>query len=266
MNETKDRTEKESPSRDEEIIVRARQVIKNFGHHTVLKGIDLDVHAGEVVLILGPSGSGKSTFIRTINALETIDGGDLRVCGERIGFSAQGKPLNMKALAAQRRLTGMVFQQFHLFPHMTACDNVSAGPLHVSGTRPEAAREQSMALLEKVGMAEHAAKYPGQLSGGQQQRVAIARALAMNPKVLLFDEPTSALDPEMVKEVLDVLVALRNTGMTMIVVSHEMAFARAAADRVVFIDDGQIVEIAKPDDFFDNPRTERAKAFLGQLV
>jgi ABC-type polar amino acid transport system ATPase subunit len=252
--------------RHEQAIVSARNVTKAFGQHKVLQGVDFDVYPGEVVLVLGPSGSGKSTFLRTINALESIDGGVLTVCGERIGFSAQEKRLSQKALAAQRQLTGMVFQQFHLFPHMTATENVCAGPLHVTRTDAGQARELSLKLLDQVGMLDHADKYPGQLSGGQQQRVAIARALAMRPKVMLFDEPTSALDPEMVKEVLDVLMDLRRTGMTMSVVSHEMGFAKAAADRVAFIDDGRIVETATPAEFFNNPKTERAQAFLGKLL
>jgi ABC-type polar amino acid transport system ATPase subunit len=250
----------------EQPIVRAQNVTKSFGHHQVLQDVDFEVFPGEVVLVLGPSGSGKSTFLRTINALETIDGGVLTVCGERIGFSAKNKPLSQKALAAQRQLTGMVFQQFHLFPHMTAAENVSSGPLHVTGTDAKQAKELALTLLEQVGMLDHADKYPGQLSGGQQQRVAIARALAMKPKVMLFDEPTSALDPEMVKEVLDVLMDLRRTGMTMMVVSHEMGFAKAAADRVAFIDEGRIVETATPAEFFNNPKTERAQAFLGKLL
>ena len=252
--------------RHEQPIVSAQNVTKSFGQHQVLQGVDFEVFPGEVVLVLGPSGSGKSTFLRTINALEPIDGGVLTVCGERIGFSAQNKPLSQKALAAQRQLTGMVFQQFHLFPHMTAAENVCSGPLHVTRTGPQQARELALKLLEQVGMLDHADKYPGQLSGGQQQRVAIARALAMKPKVMLFDEPTSALDPEMVKEVLDVLMDLRRTGMTMMVVSHEMGFAKAAADRVAFIDEGRIVETATPTEFFNNPKTERAQAFLGKLL
>lgn len=252
--------------RREEAIVSARNVTKSFGPNQVLHGIDFEVFPGEVVLLLGPSGSGKSTFLRTINALESIDGGVLTVGGERIGFSAKNKPLSQKALAAQRQLTGMVFQQFHLFPHMTALENVCSGPLHVTGIDTQQARELALELLEQVGMLDHAGKYPGQLSGGQQQRVAIARALAMKPKVMLFDEPTSALDPEMVKEVLEVLTDLRRTGMTMMVVSHEMGFAKAAADRVAFIDEGRIVESATPTEFFNNPKTPRAQAFLRKLL
>lgn len=265
MNTSAKDTTRPAGSGDEPI-VRAQNLTKSFGQNRVLQGIDFEVFPGEAVLILGPSGSGKSTFLRTVNALESIDDGLLMVCGQRIGFSAKNKPLSQKGLAAQRQLTGMVFQQFHLFPHMTAAENVCSGPLHVTGTDAKDARRSALGLLERVGMAGHADKYPGQLSGGQQQRVAIARALAMKPEVMLFDEPTSALDPEMVKEVLEVLMDLRETGMTMMVVSHEMGFAKAAADRVAFIDEGRIIETAPPNEFFNNPRTERAQAFLEKLL
>jgi ABC-type polar amino acid transport system ATPase subunit len=219
-----------------------------------------------VISILGPSGSGKSTLLRTINMLETIDGGDIMVSGHLMGKGPDSRPLSSGRLARQRRLTGMVFQQFNLFPHMTALENVASGPRRVLGTEKAAAEEQARTLLARVGLGDKEGNYPSQLSGGQQQRVAIARALAMKPDVMLFDEPTSALDPEMVKEVLQVIVDLRQTGMTMLVVSHEMTFARAAADRVVFMDEGQIMEISEPAEFFESPKTDRARQFLGQLL
>jgi polar amino acid transport system ATP-binding protein len=248
-----------------ETVVEARQVRKAYGGVEVLKGIDLTVRQGEVVLVLGPSGGGKSTFLRTLNHLETPDSGTVSICGERIGYGERGA-LRESRIAVQRRRTGMVFQQFNLFPNMTALDNVAAGPVHVNGVPKAKARAAARDLLTMVGLADKTGSYPAQLSGGQQQRVAIARALAMRPELLLFDEPTSALDPEMVGEVLDVMVRLREEGMTMIVVSHEMGFARAAADRVVFISDGLVVEDKAPDLFFSAPEHERTRQFLDRIL
>jgi polar amino acid transport system ATP-binding protein len=250
-------------------VVEALGVHKSFGPTHVLKGIDLTVRQGEVVLVLGPSGGGKSTFLRTLNHLEGIDAGTVRICGEPIGYEERAgrrSPLRERRVAVQRRRTGMVFQQFNLFPNMTALDNVAAGPVHVHRTARQAARAEARELLAMVGLADKADNYPSQLSGGQQQRVAIARALAMRPELLLFDEPTSALDPEMVREVLDVMVRLREEGMTMVVVSHEMGFARAAADRVVLISDGVVVEDKSPDVFFTAPEHERTRQFLGRIL
>ncbi|MDN4614003.1 amino acid ABC transporter ATP-binding protein [Leifsonia sp. F6_8S_P_1B] len=240
-------------------MVSLRSVDKHFGDLHVLKNIDLDVAAQEVVVVVGPSGSGKSTLCRSINRLETIDGGEIRVDGELL-------PEEGAALARLRAEVGMVFQSFNLFAHRTILDNVTLAPLKVRGTRKAEAEKTAMELLDRVGIADKAHSHPAQLSGGQQQRAAIARALAMQPKVMLFDEPTSALDPEMVGEVLDVMTSLAKEGMTMIVVTHEMGFARRAADRVVFMDRGQIVEEATPAEFFDSPRTERAKSFLASVL
>ncbi|MET7573208.1 amino acid ABC transporter ATP-binding protein [Streptomyces sp. NPDC005492] len=251
------------------VVVEAVGVHKSFGDVHVLKGIDLTVLQGEVVLVLGPSGGGKSTFLRTLNHLESIDSGSVRICGEPIGYEEQaGRRTTLREgrIAVQRRRTGMVFQQFNLFPNMTALDNVAAGPVNVHRTGRAQARDDARGLLELVGLADKAGNYPSQLSGGQQQRVAIARALAMRPQLLLFDEPTSALDPEMVREVLDVMVRLREEGMTMIVVSHEMGFARAAADRVVLISDGVVVEDKAPDLFFSHPEHERTRQFLDRIL
>ncbi|TSD44717.1 amino acid ABC transporter ATP-binding protein [Rhodococcus sp. KBS0724] len=250
-------------------VVRVENMIKSFNDVRVLDGIDFSVSTGEVVLLLGPSGSGKSTLLRTLNCLEVIDSGIVEVCGESMGYvDSNGKRrLRTEAqIAKQRHNTGMVFQNFNLFPMMTAMENVAAGPRHVQGVAKDEARAQALELLDLVGLSDKADNYPSQLSGGQQQRVAIARALAMKPSVMLFDEPTSALDPEMVKEVLDVMVRLRDEGMTMVVVTHEMAFARAAADRIVFMSDGKIVEDAAPDQFFDNPQNPRTRQFLGQIL
>lgn len=250
------------------MMVEVRNMTKAFNDLVVLDGIDFCVAKGEVVLLLGPSGSGKSTLLRTLNCLETIESGTVRVCGEMIGFTDDGRrrPLSEAQIAKQRHHTGMVFQSFNLFPMMSALDNVASGPRHVLGTPKEAARRQARELLELVGLGNKGENYPSQLSGGQQQRVAIARALAMKPKVMLFDEPTSALDPEMVKEVLEVMVRLRDEGMTMVVVSHEMGFAKAAADRIVFMSEGKIVEDADPDQFFDNPQSPRTRQFLRQVL
>ncbi|RRQ28579.1 amino acid ABC transporter ATP-binding protein [Rhodococcus sp. Eu-32] len=249
-------------------MIDVRGMTKAYNDLIVLDGTDFSVRRGEVVLLLGPSGSGKSTLLRTLNCLETIDSGTVRVCGEVMGFSddATRRPLSESRLAKQRHHTGMVFQSFNLFPMMTAVENVAAGPRHVLGTSKEQARSEAMALLDMVGLGDKGDNYPSQLSGGQQQRVAIARALAMKPKVMLFDEPTSALDPEMVNEVLDVMIRLRDEGMTMVVVSHEMGFARAAADRVVFMSDGKIVEDAPPNEFFTNPKNPRTQQFLSRIL
>ena len=240
-------------------IVRLHQVSKSFGDFQALRGIDLDVAPREVVVIVGPSGSGKSTLCRTINGLERIDGGAIEIDGEPL-------PLEGRALARVRADVGMVFQSFNLFSHLSVLDNVAMAPTLVRRTSKSAARQTAMELLERVGLADKAQRRPAQLSGGQQQRVAIARALAMRPKVMLFDEPTSALDPEMINEVLEVMADLARDGMTMVVVTHEMGFARRAADRVVFMDHGEIVEIAPPDEFFVNPRSERARAFLDSVM
>jgi len=242
-----------------EPLVVMESVNKHFGPLHVLQDINLTVHRGEVVVVIGPSGSGKSTLCRTINRLEPIDSGSITLDGE-------GLPEEGRALARLRAEVGMVFQSFNLFAHKTILENVTLGPIKVKKMRAAEAKDLAMELLDRVGVANQADKLPAQLSGGQQQRVAIARALAMRPKVILFDEPTSALDPEMVNEVLEVMVSLAKEGMTMVVVTHEMGFARRAADRVVFMSDGQIVEDAEPDVFFDNPQSARAKDFLGKIL
>ena len=234
-------------------------VDKYFGDHHALQKINLTVHSGEVVVVLGPSGSGKSTLCRAINRLETIQGGTITVDGKEL-------PEEGKALASLRADVGMVFQSFNLFAHKTVLQNVTLGPMKVRKQSSAEAKKRGMELLTRVGVESQADKYPAQLSGGQQQRVAIARALAMDPKVILFDEPTSALDPEMVNEVLDVMVSLARQGMTMIVVTHEMGFARKAANRVVFMDEGQIVEEADPNTFFTNAKSARAKDFLSKIL
>ncbi|WP_311132306.1 amino acid ABC transporter ATP-binding protein [Nonomuraea gerenzanensis] len=250
-------------------MVRARAVRKHFGHLEVLKGIDLDVRPQEVVVVLGPSGSGKSTFLRCVNHLETIDGGSIHVDGELIGFEASGgkvRHLRKSRITRQRREIGMVFQQFNLFPHMTVLQNVIEAPIGVRGEPREQARERGHALLRRVGLEDKAGSYPRQLSGGQQQRVAIARALAMRPKLMLFDEPTSALDPELVGEVLATMKGLAEDGLTMIVVTHEIGFAREVADRVVFMDGGVVVESGTPADVLDNPSSPRTRAFLSRVL
>jgi glutamate transport system ATP-binding protein len=239
-------------------MVSLRGVNKHFGELHVLKDIELDVQRGEVVVILGPSGSGKSTLCRTINRLETIDGGTISLDG--VALPAEGK-----GLAKLRSEVGMVFQSFNLFAHKTIIDNVTLAPIKVRRVPKDRARKEGMALLDRVGIANQADKYPAQLSGGQQQRAAIARSLAMQPKVMLFDEPTSALDPEMINEVLNVMIGLASEGMTMVVVTHEMGFAKRAANRVVFMADGSIVESAEPQTFFDKPQTDRAKDFLAHI-
>ncbi|MEU5935319.1 MULTISPECIES: amino acid ABC transporter ATP-binding protein [Micromonospora] len=251
------------------VMVRAEQVHKSFGSVEVLKGIDLEVRSGEVCCLLGPSGSGKSTFLRCINHLEKINAGRIRVDGDLIGYRERGGKLHEmreKEIAAQRRAIGMVFQRFNLFPHMTALQNVAEAPVLVGRERKAAARERAAALLERVGLGDKLGNYPGQLSGGQQQRVAIARALAMQPKLMLFDEPTSALDPELVGEVLDVMKDLARDGMTMIVVTHEIGFAREVGDSLVFMDDGVVVESGAPREVIANPRHDRTKAFLAKVL
>ncbi|MGK7941692.1 MAG: amino acid ABC transporter ATP-binding protein [Crocosphaera sp.] len=225
----------------------------------VLQGVSLTVNQGEVVVIMGPSGSGKSTFIRTFNALEPYQKGSIMIDGIKLSH-------DLKNIEAIRREVGMVFQQFNLFPHLTVLNNVTLAPIWVRRWKKEQAEAKAMQLLEKVGILEQANKYPGQLSGGQQQRVAIARALAMEPKIMLFDEPTSALDPEMIKEVLDTMRSLADGGMTMVCVTHEVGFAREVADRVVFMDGGKIVEVATPENFFNDPQEERSQTFLSQIL
>src|SRR6478609_6415954 len=242
-----------------EPLVVLKGVNKHFGDLHVLQDIDLTVGAGEVVVVIGPSGSGKSTLCRAINRLETIESGTITIDGKQL-------PEEGKELAQLRADVGMVFQSFNLFAHKTIVENVTLAPMKVRKLSKDKARENAMSLLERVGVANQADKYPAQLSGGQQQRVAIARSLAMNPKVMLFDEPTSALDPEMINEVLNVMTSLAKEGMTMVVVTHEMGFARGAANRVVFMDGGAIVESAEPAEFFGNPKTDRAKDFLSKIL
>ena len=252
-----------------ELMVKAHGVRKHFGPLQVLKGINLDVAPREVVCLIGPSGSGKSTFLRCINHLEKIDGGRLYVDGELVGYKEQNDKvysLRENEIAGKRSEIGMVFQRFNLFPHMTALGNVIEGPIRVKGERKRDATKEGRVILERVGLADKIDEYPARLSGGQQQRVAIARALAMEPKLMLFDEVTSALDPELVKEVLDVMRILAREGMTMIVVTHEMVFARDVGDRVVFMDDGMIVEEGPAKDVIENPREERTKRFLGLVL
>jgi polar amino acid transport system ATP-binding protein len=250
-------------------MVKAEGVHKRFGRLEVLNGISLEVKAGEVMCLLGPSGSGKSTFLRCINHLEKINSGRLSVDGELVGYRETGGKLHElrdSEVCGKRAQIGMVFQHFNLFPHMTALDNVVEAPVKVLKLRRAEARERARELLAQVGLAEKADSYPAQLSGGQQQRVAIARALAMRPKLMLFDEPTSALDPELVGDVLDVMRQLASQGMTMIVVTHEMGFARGVADTVVFMDAGVVVESGKPDDVISNPQHERTRTFLSKVL
>ena len=243
----------------EEPIIYCRDVHKWFGDFHALRGIDMDVYLGEVIVIFGPSGSGKSTFIRTINRLEEHQQGKIIVDGIELSHDVR----NIERI---RMETGMVFQQFNLFPHLTVMQNITLAPIWVRNWPKDQAEEKAKELLELVGIPEQAEKFPGNLSGGQQQRVAIARALAMEPKIMLFDEPTSALDPEMIKEVLDSMIDLAKSGMTMIVVTHEMGFAREVADRMYFFDEGKIVETGTPDDIYKNPQEDRTKLFLSQIL
>jgi polar amino acid transport system ATP-binding protein len=254
--------------KDSSHLVRAVNVTKSFGSHEVLKGIDMDVDTGQVVCLLGPSGSGKTTFLRLINQMETLTGGRIWVGGELIGIEDRNGKLHIRKdsdIARQRSRIGMVFQRFNLFPHMTAVGNVMEAPVKVKGLDRETAKREALQLLDLVGLADRANFYPSQLSGGQQQRVAIARALAMKPELMLFDEPTSALDPELVGEVLGVMRNLAREGTTMIVVTHEMGFAREVADRVVFMDQGVVVEDGRPSEVLLNPKEERTKAFLSRV-
>ncbi|MBF6330011.1 amino acid ABC transporter ATP-binding protein [Nocardia transvalensis] len=250
-------------------MIRADQVCKNFGALQVLKGISLEVARGEVMCLVGPSGSGKSTFLRCINHLEQVNAGRLYVDGELIGYRERGGKLyelSPKQAAAQRRDIGMVFQHFNLFPHRTAIENVIEAPTQVKRVRKQDALARAKELLDRVGLADKAEAYPAQLSGGQQQRVAIARALAMEPKLMLFDEPTSALDPELVGEVLGVMRELASSGMTMVVVTHEMGFAREVADQLVFMDGGVVVEAGNPRELLANPQHDRTKTFLSRIL
>ncbi len=240
-------------------IIQCKDVHKWFGEFHALRGVDMEVMPGEVIVIFGPSGSGKSTFIRTINRLEEHQRGTIIVDGIELSHDVR----NIEKI---REETGMVFQQFNLFPHLTVLQNISLAPIWVRKWPKDKAEKKAMELLERVGIPEQADKFPGQLSGGQQQRVAIARALAMEPKIMLFDEPTSALDPEMIKEVLDVMINLAKSGMTMLVVTHEMGFARAVADRLYFFDDGVVVESGAPKELFENPKEDRTKLFLSQIL
>ncbi len=240
-------------------IIAARDVHKWYGNFHALKGVNMEVSKGEVIVIFGPSGSGKSTFIRTINRLEEHQRGEIVVDGIELTH-------DVRNIETVRTETGMVFQQFNLFPHLTVMQNITLAPIQVRNWSKGQAEETALQLLTRVGIPEQANKFPGQLSGGQQQRVAIARALAMQPKIMLFDEPTSALDPEMIKEVLDVMVELAKSGMTMLVVTHEMGFARAVANRMFFFDQGQIVESGSPEEIFNAPKEERTKLFLSQIL
>jgi general L-amino acid transport system ATP-binding protein len=239
---------------------------KFYGTHQVLKNIDLSVARGEVVVVIGASGSGKSTLIRCINGLEMFQQGSLLVDGHHMPVEIDRRLGGESELSAIRKGVGMVFQQFNLFPHKTVTENITIAPMRVRRKSKEEADATALRLLDRVGLKEHAHKYPGQLSGGQQQRVAIARSLAMEPHLMLFDEPTSALDPEMIGEVLDVMRELAADGMTMMIVTHEMGFAREVADRIVYIDQGMILEVGKPDEFFDNPKNDRARSFLARVL
>ena len=252
-----------------DVILSVRQIQKSYADNHVLRGVSIDVHQGEVICILGPSGSGKSTFLRTLNHLEKIDKGCVYLDGELIGYHAShGRlvELSNRQLSAQRARMGMVFQSFNLFPHLTAVENVMEGPLRVKRERKADVQARACSLLDRVGLASKYESYPRQLSGGQQQRVAIARALAMQPRVMLFDEPTSALDPELVGEVLEVMRGLAADGMTMLVVTHEIGFAREVADRVIFMDGGVIVEEGPPADIITNPKNPRTQAFLASVL
>jgi polar amino acid transport system ATP-binding protein len=250
-------------------MIEIRDVHKSFGQHEVLKGVSLRVGAGEVAVVLGPSGSGKSTLLRSVNHLEKVDRGQIRVDGELIGYRRRGDKLyelKERDVLKQRSAIGFVFQNFNLFPHLTVVDNIAEAPVATGRLTRDLARAKALELLDRVGLAEKASSYPRQLSGGQQQRVAIARALALDPKVVLFDEPTSALDPELVGEVLDVMKDLARSGTTMIVVTHEIGFAREVADTVVFMDDGVVLEQGPPADVLDRPSHERTRSFLSKVL
>jgi len=248
--------------RDENnVIIKTEGVKVNFGDFWALKGVDIEVMQGEIIVILGPSGSGKSTFIRTLNRLQPHSGGEIIIDGITID-----EDTTVSDLKNIRSEIGFVFQQFNLFPHLTIMENITLAPMKVNGVKKKVAEDKAIELLERVGIPEQAYKYPSELSGGQQQRVAIARALAMDPKIMLFDEPTSALDPEMIKEVLDVMIDLAREDVTMIVVTHEMGFAKEVADRVILFDEGMLIEENTPDVFFDNPEHERTKLFLEQIL
>jgi general L-amino acid transport system ATP-binding protein len=249
----------ETKSTSSETVIVAENVHKWYGQFHVLRGVSMNVHRGEVVVVMGPSGSGKSTFIRTFNALEAYQQGKITIDGIELSH-------DLRNIDKIRQEVGMVFQQFNLFPHLSVLQNVMLAPVWVRRWPKKKAEEVAMQLLERVGILSQAKKYPGQLSGGQQQRVAIARSLAMQPKIMLFDEPTSALDPEMVREVLDVMRNLAKTGITMVVVTHEVGFAREVADRIVLMDGGVLVEEAKPEEFFQNPKEERTRKFLSQIL
>ncbi|MER8465958.1 amino acid ABC transporter ATP-binding protein [Mesorhizobium sp. M1396] len=247
-------------------MVEMSGVNKFYGTHHVLKDVDLSVTRGEVVVVVGASGSGKSTLIRCVNGLEMYQTGNLRVDGYKMPVQADRVLGGERELVAIRKGVGMVFQQFNLFPHKTVVENITIAPMRVRKKSKKEAEDTALKLLDRVGLSAHSHKYPGQLSGGQQQRVAIARSLAMEPHLMLFDEPTSALDPEMIGEVLDVMRELAADGMTMMIVTHEMGFAREVADRIVYIDQGSILEIGEPDEFFDNPRNDRARSFLARVL
>jgi polar amino acid transport system ATP-binding protein len=254
---------------DKPVVVKAEDVRKHFGRIEALRGVDLEVYEGEVLCLIGPSGSGKSTFLRCINHLEKIDGGRLSVDGELVGYRQHGDKLyelREKEVSAKRARIGMVFQRFNLFPHMTALDNVTLAPTLVKGEPRAEVRQRARQLLERVGLSDKMFAYPNQLSGGQQQRIAIARALCMQPRLMLFDEPTSALDPELVGDVLDVMRGLAKDGMTMVVVTHEMGFAREVGEALVFMDSGVVVESGAPRDVLANPQHERTRAFLAKVL
>lgn len=242
-----------------EVILEISHLHKSFDTNTVVEDLSLSIHEGEVIVIVGPSGCGKSTLLRCINALETIQGGQIRLHGETV-------LRNSKNLHSIRQKIGMVFQNYELFPHMTVLDNIMLAPIKAQGRKKDEVKEEALALLKRVGLESKADSFPRQLSGGQKQRAAIVRALCMHPEILLFDEVTAALDPEMVREVLEVILDLANQGKTMLVVTHEMQFARAIADRIIFLDEGQIIEEGTPDDFFDHPKTDRAKRFLNTFT
>ncbi|WP_413249267.1 amino acid ABC transporter ATP-binding protein [Sinomonas flava] len=258
-----------SPHNENQPVLRVSRLRKSFAGHQALDGIDFEVNDGEVVVVIGPSGSGKSTLVRCVHQLQSIDGGSMHLDGELLGYELHRghvRPLTERQVAGQRRRIGMVFQQFNLFPHWTVLENVTAANRHVHGRSAAEAEQRAMELLDRVGLAHKAQAHPRELSGGQQQRVAIARALAPRPRILLFDEPTSALDPELVDEVLAVLRDLAKAGMTMVVVTHEMEFARQMADRVVFMDKGSVVEQGTPEQIFGNPQTERLRSFLARFT